>query len=44
MNKEKENLQKRRYTKPETRKHDSMNVVQGSGLYKLYTVVLYYWH
>ena len=37
-----ENLE-RRYEKPETKKHDAMNTVQGSyGYYNLYYTSLYY--
>ena len=40
---------KKSYAQPETVKHDSMNLVQGSKLYytyyyKLYYTTLYYYH
>lgn len=37
---------KKIYEKPVTKKHESMDVVQGSGLYytSLYKVTLYYYH
>lgn len=36
-------MQKKTYQKPATKKHASMNVVQGSGLYytSLYKIILY---
>lgn len=34
--------QKKCYVQPETVKHGSMNLVQGSGYYKLYYTTLYY--
>ena len=44
----KEESKKKAYVKPETKKHESMNIVQGSslysssGLYSGYQIVLYY--
>lgn len=37
---------KKTYEKPATKKHASMDVVQGSGLYitTLYHITLYYYH